>query len=312
MGAGASSQYRAGDANHRPPSFAEAVATKRRTTPNINVVVDGMNVALANVPDYEKDPATRRQCALEGLRLCVEFLIEADVAFKIFAPRGWVDDHPETEPLQRSKLLFATPGGADDRFLLRHAEAHGSFVVSNDRFLDHARDRGYAQRWLDYRRVPFMFDPSFAPDPDAVARIRIAADGRAPAWAAGPGCEDMVDSSPEVERHRPRSRPHSPERSPPSPIFSPHSPDVFSPNRRSEALERLAAINDATAARVEAAADIVLGPSGPAKLDDTTECLAVPRAAVGRALRVKVAGAIHQRALVGRVGHGRVVVRRVL
>ena len=121
MGAGASSQYRAGDANHRPPSFAEAVATKRRTTPNINVVVDGMNVALANVPDYEKDPATRRQCALEGLRLCVEFLIEADVAFKIFAPRGWVDDHPETEPLQRSKLLFATPGGADDRFLLRHA-----------------------------------------------------------------------------------------------------------------------------------------------------------------------------------------------
>ena len=44
MGAGASSQYRAGDANHRPPSFAEAVATKRRTTPNINVVVDGMNV----------------------------------------------------------------------------------------------------------------------------------------------------------------------------------------------------------------------------------------------------------------------------
>ena len=216
MGAGASSQYRAGDANHRPPSFAEAVATKRRTTPNINVVVDGMNVALANVPDYEKDPSVRRQCALEGLRLCVEFLIEADVAFKIFAPRGWVDDHPETEPLQRSKLLFATPGGADDRFLLRHAEAHGSFVVSNDRFMDHARDRGYAQRWLDYRRVPFMFDPSFAPDPDAVARIRIAADGRAPAWAAGPGCEDMVDSSPEVERHRPRSRPHSPERSPPS------------------------------------------------------------------------------------------------
>ncbi len=153
---------------------------------------------------------------------------------------------------------------------MRHAEAHGSFVVSNDRFLDHARDRGYAQRWLDYRRVPFMFDPSFAPDPDAVARIRIAADGRAPAWATGPGCEDMVDSSPEVERHRPRSRPHS--------------PDVFSPNRRSEALERLAAINDATAARVEAAADIVLGPAGPAKLDDTTECLAVPRAAVGRVI----------------------------
>ena len=75
MGAGASSQYRAGDASHRPPSFAEAVATKRRTTPNINVVVDGMNVALANVPDYEKDPSVRRQCALEGLRLCVEFLI---------------------------------------------------------------------------------------------------------------------------------------------------------------------------------------------------------------------------------------------
>jgi predicted PilT family ATPase len=49
-------------------------------------------------------------------------------------------------------------------------------------------------------------------------------------------------------------------------------------------LERLAAINDATAARVEAAADLVLGPAGPAKMDDTTECLAVPRAAVGRVI----------------------------
>ena len=57
MGAGASSQYRAGDANHRPPSFAEAVATKRRTTPNINVVVDGMNVALANVPEASTSQA---------------------------------------------------------------------------------------------------------------------------------------------------------------------------------------------------------------------------------------------------------------
>ena len=28
----------------------------------------------------------------------------------------------------------------------------------------------------------------------------------------------------------------------------------------------------------------MLGPAGPAKLDDTTECLAVPRAAVGRVI----------------------------
>jgi len=289
MGAGASSQYRTGDSPHAPPSFAEASSKKKPGTPNINVVVDGMNVALANVPDYEKDPSIRRQCALEGLRLCVEFLVEAEIAFKIFAPRGWVDDHRETEPLQRSKLLFATPGGADDRFLLRHAEAHGSFVVSNDRFFDHARDRGYAQKWLDYRRVPFMFDPSFAPDPDAVARVRLAAEGRAPAWAAGPGCEDLV-ASPERERRpcSPRTPPRSPafaetDRRPRSPAV--HSPAFGSPGGRSvEALERLAAINDATAARVEAAADMVLGPAGPAQLDAVTECLAVPRAAVGRVI----------------------------
>ena len=117
--------------------------------PGVHVVIDGMNVAMANVPSYETEPEARRSCEIRGLQLCVEYFATAGVGFKIFAPRGWIDDHPEVRELQRAQVLFATPGGLDDHFLIQHADNHGSFIVSNDRFLDHVRDRGYSGAWLD-------------------------------------------------------------------------------------------------------------------------------------------------------------------
>ena len=148
---------------------------------------------------------------MRGLQLCIEYFCAAGVPYKIFAPRGFarepssrfgrrsffdthfrhtrlatsslraqIDEHGELAPLARAGVLFATPGGLDDHFLIQHADNHGSFIVSNDRFADHARDRGYEQRWLDFHRVPFMFDPSFAPDPDALVRMRAARDGTVP------------------------------------------------------------------------------------------------------------------------------------
>ena len=181
MGAGASTAvaeptYR--DASHMSvPTFEETrdhvlrsmeVERAAASPPGVHVVIDGMNVALGNVPSYETDASAIRAAELRGLQLAVEYWATAGVGFKIFAPRGWIDDHPEVAELQRASLLFATPGGRDDHFLIQHADVHGSFVVSYDRFLDHVRDRGYDGRWLDYHRVPFMFDPSFAPDPDAL------------------------------------------------------------------------------------------------------------------------------------------------
>ena len=142
-----------------------------------------------------------------------------------------------------------------------------------------------------------MFDPSFAPDPDAVARIRVAADGRAPAWAAGPGCEDMVGV---VAGGRASST------SQPAALAGAVAAlsNIFAalagvrlagrapvrgrvriagrPPVRSFGAPRRDQRRDGGARRGRRG--YCTGTGGPAKLDDTTECLAVPRAAVGRVI----------------------------
>ncbi|KAJ8614042.1 hypothetical protein CTAYLR_005831 [Chrysophaeum taylorii] len=146
------------------------------------IVIDGMNVALANVPRTCSSPEERRARAVQGLWLAVEYFSVRDVGgFKVFLPRGFFEDHAQDlEDLERAGVLFVTPGGLDDNFMISHADQHGAFIVSNDRFVDHSRDRGYDQAWLDYHRIPFMFDPTFAPDPDALLRIDEVARGKAP------------------------------------------------------------------------------------------------------------------------------------
>lgn len=114
-----------------------------------------MNVAMAKVPSQASAEAKRTK-ALEGLMLCIEYFTTAAIAFKIFVPRGFMDEYDELGELEQAGVLFATPGGLDDNFMISHADNHGSFIVSNDRFHDHATQRGYDQRWLDYHRVPFM------------------------------------------------------------------------------------------------------------------------------------------------------------
>mmetsp|Transcript_11410 Transcript_11410/g.46247 ORF Transcript_11410/g.46247 Transcript_11410/m.46247 type:complete len:367 (-) Transcript_11410:124-1224(-) len=134
-----------------------------------------------------QDAVARRTRAIAGLGAAVAWLRREGVPFKIFAPRGFIAAHAaELAPLSREGVLFATPGGLDDHFLLAHADQHGSFVVSNDLFQDHVRDRGYDAGWLAYHRVPFMFDPDFAPAPDAVVRMREYARGAADP-SVGPG-----------------------------------------------------------------------------------------------------------------------------
>jgi hypothetical protein len=66
---------------------------------------------------------------------------------------GGLQGHGEPlKELQRQELLFATPGGLDDDFMLAHANRWGSWVVSNDRFLDHVREKGYRPDWLNHHR----------------------------------------------------------------------------------------------------------------------------------------------------------------
>lgn len=159
----------------------------------VSVVIDGMNVALANVPSYERDPVVRKQKAVEGLQLALDYFLELNVDLKIFAPQSFVEDH-ELVALRRAGLLFVTPGGLDDQFMLGHADEHGSFIVSNDQFRDHVRDRGYMADWLDFHRVPFMFDPKFVPATDALDRMRAVSNGKAPP----PVARRTVHKAPEV------------------------------------------------------------------------------------------------------------------
>lgn len=165
----------------------------------VHVVIDGMNVALANVPKFATAPEKRAK-ALEGLELCVAFCRSAGLPFKIFVPRGFLDAYPELEQLG---LCFPTPGGLDDSFMIGHADLHGSFIISNDRFQDHAAQRGYDQKWLDYHRVPFMFDPNFAPDPDAIMRMKAPV----PEWA-GRGKARIVTTPPPPPQRTPSRHHH--------------------------------------------------------------------------------------------------------
>ena len=136
------------------------------------MVIDGMNVALTKVGRYS-DASEKRRQALEALRMVLVYFRERQVEATIFAPRGFVDgQRPEIEVFEEAGLLFVTPGGLDDNFFLQHADERGSFIVSNDRFLDHVRDRGYSQAWLDFHRIPFMFKPEFSPEPDAIVRMQ--------------------------------------------------------------------------------------------------------------------------------------------
>ena len=286
MGAGASTAvaeptYR--DASHMSvPTFEETrdhvlrsmeVERAAASPPGVHVVIDGMNVALGNVPSYETDASAIRAAELRGLQLAVEYWATAGVGFKIFAPRGWIDDHPEVAELQRASLLFATPGGRDDHFLIQHADVHGSFVVSNDRFLDHVRDRGYDGRWLDYHRVPFMFDPSFAPDPDALLRMRAFHDGTAPDFAL-------------ATRARARAPPAAAAAAPPPRARAPAAPtaDVAPGPRTAQALALFEARDETCLALVSEVAAVAAPGALTTLVGDDTERLVVPRQAVGRVI----------------------------
>ena len=261
------------------PAKSAAMASGGGATP-VHVIIDGMNVALANVPSYETDGAARRAAGLRGLSLAIDFFTAAGIAFKVFAPRGWVDDHPELEGLRRASVLFATPGGRDDAFMLAHADNHGSFIVSNDRFLDHVADRGYDKRWLDFHRVPFMFDPSFAPDPDALERMRAVHAGAAPPYAAPKRARDPDAAAAAAARAGAAAPPSAVvvvRGPPPRQQRAQHQQRAQPRPLQSRTAQALALFADRDGALLDRVALAAAAPG-----DAAVESVLVPRAAVGR------------------------------
>jgi len=141
----------------------------------LHVILDAMNISRGykeyalNAPEGSE---ARIQLDIEGLWISCEYFERSGIPFKAFAARGFIEAHGEPfRDLQRRQLLFATPGGVDDDFMLAHANRWGSWVISNDRFLDHVREKGYRSDWIDYHRSGFMWDPNFELEPNAQQRM---------------------------------------------------------------------------------------------------------------------------------------------
>ena len=133
---------------------------------NIVVIIDGPNVAHARATALASQPRDDAAAVWE----CYLYFKQRNAeSVKIFGPRGWCESTPGLVQMRNSgELLFATPGGLDDKFMLQTAEEQGAFLVSNDRYLDHSE---FSQEWVTFHRIPFMHAPNFVAERDALDRI---------------------------------------------------------------------------------------------------------------------------------------------
>ena len=139
-----------------------------------------------------------------------------------------------------------------------------------------------------------MYDPSFAPDPDALARMRSVHDGAAPAWAAptkargggaaGAPPRSAASAPPVVGAPSRAAAPSAPSYAsrdaPATPLCGSPGGHRLSPaSRTAQALALFADHEDTVLERVRAAAELVR--------PDGVESLLVPRQAVGRIIGKK-------------------------
>ena len=133
---------------------------------NIVVIIDGPNVAHARATALARQNRDDAAAVWE----CYSYFTQRNAkSVKIFGPRGWCESTPGLVQMRNSgEILFATPGGLDDKFMLQTADEQGAFLVSNDRYLDHSE---FSQEWVAFHRVPFMHAPNFVAERDALDRI---------------------------------------------------------------------------------------------------------------------------------------------
>jgi len=105
----------------------------------VEIVIDGMNVARSRETDLPWLAVDDAAAVAEAAAFFVA--CGADVV-KIFGARAWCDSAAGLRALVASGMLFSAPGGLDDDFMLDYADRHGAFICSNDRFRDHADQRG--------------------------------------------------------------------------------------------------------------------------------------------------------------------------
>ena len=131
------------------------------------IIIDGPNVAGARAAALPQHPRDDAGAVWE----CAQYFKQRNATtVKIYGPRGWIDAQPRLIQLRNAGLLFATPGGLDDKFMLQAADERGAFLVSNDRFLDHME---FSQEWVRFHRVPFMYEPQFCAERGALERIAL-------------------------------------------------------------------------------------------------------------------------------------------
>mmetsp|Transcript_21440 Transcript_21440/g.38518 ORF Transcript_21440/g.38518 Transcript_21440/m.38518 type:complete len:402 (+) Transcript_21440:550-1755(+) len=125
---------------------------------------------------------------VSGMILCIEFFRSYGVTPVAICPTWWLrtkdqgiwgstaweeQDFRRLMALQEEGLLFASPSGEhDDLYIIDYCYRTDGFLVSNDKYRDHRRERNLDPDWIDARRIGFMFvRDTFLPNPDHIIRL---------------------------------------------------------------------------------------------------------------------------------------------
>jgi len=140
------------------------------------IVIDALNVGTSHGTfDH------RKVMSAQGIKLAVDFFDSQGYKVRAFFPQNTELKAPENERnvlagLRGRQVLVYTPSGAhDDRFIIEYAKKHDGYILSNDRYRDHVRERlGEDQEkgreldeWLRWHRISFCWvDNELLPNPE--------------------------------------------------------------------------------------------------------------------------------------------------
>ncbi|GBG25210.1 NEDD4-binding protein 1 [Hondaea fermentalgiana] len=158
----------------------------------LSIVLDAANVSWAFVKAQPGWAQARSGAGIRppvsGLVVCLEFFKSYGVSPVAICPTWWThtkdqgiwgnpdweaQDFARLQALQQEGTLFASPSGEhDDLYILDYCFRTDGFLVSNDKYRDHRRERNLDPDWIEARRIGFMFvRDSFLPNPDHIMRL---------------------------------------------------------------------------------------------------------------------------------------------
>jgi hypothetical protein len=126
--------------------------------------VAGLYVSLAFWAQYGVEPVC----------ICPHWWLKSRCVSGRFGDAAWeANDLAQLEALHARGVLFAAPSKElDDLYVIDYAHRTDGWLVSNDQYRDHQRQRNLSPEWIEQRRIGFMFvRGAFIPSPDGIQRL---------------------------------------------------------------------------------------------------------------------------------------------